>query len=68
MSSRAHLSKFSSAPRQRGVVLIMVVIALLALLAVTGLALDGSYQMLNKTRLQTVVDAAALTRAFTKLS
>lgn len=65
MSSRARLSKFSSAPRQRGVVMVMVVIALLALLAVTGLALDGSYQMLNKTRLQTVVDAAALSAAKT---
>lgn len=55
----------SSAPRQRGVVLIMVVVAMLALLAVTGLALDGSYNMLNKTRLQNVVDAAALSAAKT---
>lgn len=65
MIARARHSKFSSAPRQRGVVLIMVVIALLALLAMTGLALDGSYNMLNKTRLQTFVDAAALTGAKT---
>ncbi len=65
MIARGGQRLLASAPRQRGAVLVMVVISLLALLAMTGLALDGSYNMLNKTRLQSVVDAAALSAAKT---
>ena len=46
--------------KQRGAVMILVVVGMVALLAMAGLALDGSHAMLNKTRLQNAVDAAAL--------
>ena len=46
--------------RQRGAVGILVVAGLVVLLAMAGLALDSSHAMLNKTRLQNAVDAAAL--------
>ena len=49
--------------RQRGVVAILVAIGLLALLAMVGLALDTGHAMLNKSRLQNTVDAAALAAA-----
>lgn len=49
--------------RQRGVVIPIVVIGLLALLAVAGLALDGSHALANKTRMQNTADAAALAAA-----
>ncbi|WP_242443068.1 pilus assembly protein TadG-related protein [Pseudomonas sp. LFM046] len=50
---------------QRGAVLVLVVVALLALLAVAALALDGGHMLVNKTRLQNAVDAAALSGAKT---
>lgn len=50
--------------KQRGIVLVMVGIAMFAVLAMTGLALDMSHTMLNKTRLQNTVDAAALAAAY----
>jgi Flp pilus assembly protein TadG len=49
--------------RQRGVVIPIVTIGLLALLAVAGLALDGSHALANKTRMQNTADAAALAAA-----
>jgi hypothetical protein len=49
--------------KQQGAVLILVVAALVAMLALAGLALDGGHAMLNKTRLQNTVDAAALSGA-----
>ncbi|WP_342245870.1 Tad domain-containing protein [Pseudomonas sp. OTU5201] len=65
MSPRIQKS-FSSPPRrQRGAVLVLVVVALLAILAMAALALDGSHMLLNKTRLQNAVDAAALSGAKT---
>lgn len=48
---------------QRGIALPLVAAALLAILAVAGLALDSSHAMANKTRLQNAVDAAALAAA-----
>jgi Flp pilus assembly protein TadG len=48
---------------QRGIVVPIVVIGLLAILAVAGLALDGSHALGNKTRMQNTVDAAALAAA-----
>mgnify|MGYP001821817836 CR=1 FL=1 len=48
---------------QRGVVVPIVAIGLLAILAVAGLALDGSHALGNKTRMQNTVDAAALAAA-----
>jgi hypothetical protein len=41
----------------------LVIVALLAILAVAGLALDSSHALANKTRLQNAVDAAALAAA-----
>ena len=49
--------------RQRGIVIPIVVIGLLALLGVAGLALDGSHALANKTRIQNTADAAALAAA-----
>lgn len=49
--------------KQKGVVGILVIVGLVALLAMAGLALDSGHAMLNKTRLQNAVDAAALSGA-----
>lgn len=49
--------------RQRGIVLPLAAIAMLAMLAVVGLAIDSSHALANKTRLQNSVDAAALAAA-----
>jgi hypothetical protein len=49
--------------RQRGIVSVLVVIGLVAMLGMVGLALDGGHGMLNKSRLQNTVDAAALASA-----
>ena len=50
---------------QRGVTLVMVVIALAALILMAGLALDAGHMVLSKSRLQDTVDAAALAAAKT---
>jgi len=49
--------------KQKGAIAIVVVVGMVALLAMAGLALDSSHAMLNKTRLQNAVDAAALSGA-----
>lgn len=46
--------------KQNGNVLIVFIVALFALIAVVSLALDGGHLLLNKGKLQNVVDAAAL--------
>jgi hypothetical protein len=51
--------------RQQGIVLVLYAIGMFAMLIVGGLALDGAHAMLNKNRLQTTVDAAALSAAKT---
>ncbi|TVT85014.1 TadE/TadG family type IV pilus assembly protein [Pseudomonas sp. H3(2019)] len=51
--------------RQRGSVTVLMVIALAAITMMAALALDGSHLLLNKTRLQNAVDAAALSGAKT---
>ena len=51
--------------RQRGAVVILLTVAMVALLAMAGLALDGGHLLMNKTRLQNSVDAAALSGAKT---
>jgi hypothetical protein len=57
---------FSSTPRrQEGSVSVLMVIALAAMAMMAALALDGGHIMLNKTRLQNAVDAAALSGAKT---
>ncbi len=63
---RRPLHAFKVEPRrQRGAVVILLTVAMVALLAMAGLALDGGHLMLNKTRLQNAVDAAALSGAKT---
>ena len=49
--------------RQRGIVLSIVVIGLIAIIAMAGLAIDSSHAFVNKTRLQNMSDAAALAAA-----
>lgn len=49
--------------KQQGIALVLAVIGLLIIVAVSGLALDVSHAMLNKSRVQNVVDAAALAGA-----
>jgi Flp pilus assembly protein TadG len=49
--------------QQRGIVVVLVVMGLLALLAMVGLALDTGHLMLNKSRLQATVDVSALAAA-----
>jgi Flp pilus assembly protein TadG len=51
--------------RQRGSVTVLMVIALAAIAMMAALALDGGHMLLNKTRLQNAVDAAALSGAKT---
>jgi hypothetical protein len=53
----------SAGNREHGAVLVLFVAGLLTILGIAGLALDGSHLMLNKTRLQSSVDAAALAAA-----
>lgn len=56
-------SRTASPRQQRGITAIIVTIGMIALLAVTGLALDSGHLLMNKTRIQNAVDAAALTAA-----
>lgn len=57
---------FTATPRrQEGAVSVLMVIALAAISMMAALALDGGHMMLNKTRLQNAVDAAALSGAKT---
>ena len=56
-------SGFPTQRSQRGVALPLIAIAMVALLAVAGLALDVSHTLANKTRLQNTTDAAALAAA-----
>src|SRR5512139_1398382 len=51
--------------RQKGVIVVLVTIAMLVMLGIVGLALDGAHGMLNKSRLQNTVDSAALSAAKT---
>jgi Flp pilus assembly protein TadG len=50
-------------PRESGSVVVLVTIGMLALIAVAGLALDTAHVVLNKSRLQSALDAAALAAA-----
>jgi hypothetical protein len=48
---------------QRGITLVLVAVAILALIAIAGLALDVAHVVLDKARIQATVDAAAVTGA-----
>ncbi len=57
---------FAALPKcQRGAVIVLIVVALVAILLMGALALDGGHMLVNKTRLQNAVDAAALSGAKT---
>lgn len=52
-----------SRQRQRGGTLVLVAVAMLALIAIAGLAIDTAHVLLNKSRLQSALDAGALAAA-----
>ena len=58
-------SHHASRDRQRGAIIVLFTIAMVAILGMVGVALDGAHGMLNKTRLQNTADAAALSAAKT---
>src|SRR6266478_1067582 len=49
--------------REGGATLVLVVVGMVALIAMAGLALDTAHVLLNKSRLQSALDAAALAAA-----
>lgn len=51
--------------RQQGAVVALFVVAMAAIVLLSALALDGGHLLVNKTRLQNAVDAAALSGAKT---
>ncbi len=57
------LASVSGPDRQNGAIIVLIAVAMLAILAMGGLALDVSHMVLNKSRLQNTVDAAALSAA-----
>ena len=65
MNLRIQRPFISTPRRQEGSVSALMVIALAAMAMMAALALDGGHMMLNKTRLQNAVDAAALSGAKT---
>ncbi|WP_394175077.1 TadE/TadG family type IV pilus assembly protein [Thalassotalea litorea] len=50
----------TSARKQRGNIIVVFTIALFSLIGLCALALDGGHMLLSKSRLQNIVDAAAL--------
>ena len=65
MSMRIQQPLSAFPQQQRGAMLVLVVIALASMLLMGALALDGSHMLVNKSRLQNAVDAAALSGAKT---
>jgi hypothetical protein len=59
------MEKIRSAQKQKGAVLALFVIGLVAIIAMAGLALDVSHAYIDKTRLQNVLDATAMSGAMT---
>ena len=56
-------NRYGRRNRQLGVAMPLVVIGLVAMLAIAGLAMDGSHAFVNKTRLHNMADVAALAAA-----
>ena len=67
MNTRSQMQRRSGdlGVRQKGVIMVLVTIAMLMMLGIVGMALDGAHGMLSKSRLQNTVDAAALSAAKT---
>lgn len=61
-------SQYASPRRQRGSFVVIVALSLVTLIGMTGLALDLGNAFVNKTRLQNMVDAMALSAAVTMAS
>lgn len=59
IKSRIRIRKY----RQRGIVLLLVVVAMTSILGMAGLALDFGLAFLTKSRIQNALDAAALSGA-----
>jgi hypothetical protein len=59
------MNEFRSARKQQGAVLAIFAISLVAIIAMAGLALDVSHAYVDKTRLQNVLDATAMSGAMT---
>ena len=57
------ISRFGRRIRQRGIAMPLFVVGLVAMLAIAGLALDGSHAFVNNTRMHNTTDAAALAAA-----
>lgn len=56
-------SKVAGKRRQQGIVIVATTISMLALLLVAGYSLNSGHILLNKTRLQNILDSAALDAA-----
>jgi hypothetical protein len=65
MTRELSTNRSSHARREHGAVMILFVIGMVAIIGIAALALDSGHAMLNKTRLQNTVDAAALSAAKT---
>ncbi|NMP14877.1 TadE/TadG family type IV pilus assembly protein [Thalassotalea sp. Y01] len=59
------LGRSKSVYKQKGNILVLFTLGIVAILGMAALALDGGHIMLNKNRLQNYVDAAALNAAKT---
>ena len=59
------MNNIRSAEKQKGAVLALFVIGLVAIIAMAGMALDVSHAYIDKTRLQNVLDATAMSGAMT---
>lgn len=57
------ISRFGRRTGQRGIAMPLFVVGLVAMLAIAGLALDGSHAFVNNTRMHNTTDAAALAAA-----
>jgi len=57
------LNRAQTPRRQRGVIVVATTVAMFALLMVAGYSINSGHILLNKTRLQNIVDTAALTSA-----
>jgi len=56
-------AKIVGPQRQRGIIVVATTISMLALLLVAGYSLNSGHHLLNKTRIQNVIDSSALNAA-----